>query len=295
MKPNSVGISITTRNRWRDVEKTLSRIAERDELIGCPITVVDDGSVQPAPKGLSERFPGVEFRASERSLGASAQRTRIAELMKTDFVLQLDDDSYPIEGSVSDAVSFMEAHGDIAALALNIAQCGQNAPPIDPAEAPYEIDIFIGCGVIFRRELFLSLGGYFSALGYYVEEDHFCARAVSKGRSIYIFPSLVVRHEKSVRARSTGRVAYYKGRNRVLLVLWHYPLRAISFRLATSLPGTLALVRWRDYPAAFAGFFAGLFDGMRMLGHRRPLTYRQYLSWRALPSCYFPRNAAPSR
>ena len=294
MKTPSVGISIATRNRWADVEKTLSMIAGRPELGGCPVVVVDDGSARPAPAGLAQRHPGVEFRASAQSLGASAQRTRIAQLMKTDFILQLDDDSYPVEGSVAEAVSFMEARPELAALALNVAMGGAASPLIDRNEAPYEVDLFIGCGVLFRRELFLSLGGYFSALGYYFEEHHFCAHAFREGRPIYIFPSLVVRHEKSLHARSTARIAYYKGRNRVLLALWHYPIRVVPLRLATSLPGTLALVRLRDFPAAFAGFAAGLFDGIRMLDRRRPLTYRRYRQWRSLPSCYKPRNAAHS-
>lgn len=292
MKTPSVGISIATRNRWADVEKTLTMIARRSELGGCPVIVVDDGSAQPAPAGLSERHPGVEFRASGRSLGASAQRTRIAQLMKTDFILQLDDDSYPVEGSVSEAISFMEARPEIAALALNVAMGDMPHPLIDRNEAPYEVELFIGCGVLFRREVFLSLGGFSSALGYYFEEHHFCAHAFREGRHTYVFPSLVVRHEKSLRARSTARIAYYKGRNRVLLALWHYPLRVVPLRLATSLPGTLALVRLRDYPAAFAGFAVGLFDGIRMLDRRRPLTYRQYRHWRALPSCYRSKDAA---
>jgi GT2 family glycosyltransferase len=295
MSAPSIGISIATRNRWADVEKTLSKIAMRPELGGCPVIVVDDGSAQPAPPGLVERHPGVEFWSSGRSLGASAQRTRIAQLMKTDFILQLDDDSYPVEGSVSDAVSFMEARPDIAALALNVAMGEMPSPLIDRDEAPYEVDLFIGCGVLFRRELFLSLGGFFSALGYYFEEHHFCAHAFREGRPVYIFPSLVVRHEKSLHARSTARIAYYKGRNRVLLALWHYPLRVVPLRLATSLPGTLALVRLRDYPAAFAGFAAGLFDGIRMLDQRRPLSYSRYRQWRALPSCYKPARRPAAR
>ncbi len=292
MRSFRLGISIATRNRWADVGETLARIAGRSELGGCPVIVADDGSVQPAPRELRERYPGVEFRASPRSLGASVQRTRIARLLGTDFILQLDDDSYPEDGSVSEAVSFMEAHPDIAALALNVVLNDAPSPPIDRAEAPYEVDLFIGCGVLLRREAFLSLGGFFGALGYYYEEHHFCARAFREGWPTYMYPALVVRHKRSGRARSTARIAFYKGRNRVLLALWHYPLRAIPLRLATSLPGTLALVRLRDYPAALAGFAAGLLDGVRMLGQRRPLSYKKYRQWRALPSCYEPRDAA---
>lgn len=294
MNPSTLGISIATRDRWADVDKTLSALAGRPELQGCPVLLIDDGSERPVPRALVERFPGVEFIASDGKRGASEQRTRIARLLKTEFVLQLDDDSYPIEGSVSDAVSFLASRADIAALALNIILNGEKAPPIDRLEAPYPVGVFVGCGVLFRRELFLQLGGFARELGYYWEEYHFCVSAMREGRAIYVFPALVIRHEKSPSARNNGKIAYYQGRNRVLLVLWHYPAAAIPFRVATSLPGTLALVRRRDYPAAVAGFFMGLFDGIRMLGKRRPLSAQQYKSWRLLPSCVVPRNAVPS-
>jgi GT2 family glycosyltransferase len=285
MNPSTLGISIATRNRWGDVEKTLSMISAQPELEGCPVIVADDGSDEPAPRALSERFRGVEFLSSERSLGASAQRTRIARLLDTEFVLQLDDDSYPVGGLVSDAVSFLGAHGEAAALALNVVEGSRRDPAVDTAAPPYRVESFIGCGVLLRRKLFLELGGFIGALGFYCEETHFSARAAREGRSIYKFPSLVIRHEKSPSARSTARIAFFRGRNRVLLVLWHYPFRMIPLRLATSLPGTFALVRWRDSPAAVAGFLTGLFDGLRMMGERRALSYSQYLSWRALPPC----------
>ena len=146
--------------------------------------------------------------------------------------------------------------------------------------------------MLFRRRAFLGLGGFPALLRYYVEEDHFCARAISEGWSIYMFPSLIIRHARSSRARSTARTAYYKGRNRVLLVLWHYPLHAIPFRLATSLPGTMALVSPRNYWAAVGGFLAGLCAGRRRPGERKPLSASQYAEYRALPSCYYPRAAA---
>jgi GT2 family glycosyltransferase len=295
MRPSTLGISIATRDRWSDVEKTLSAIAGRDDLQDCPVLLIDDGSAKPAPAALVEKYRNVEFITSAGKLGASEQRTRIARLLKTEFVLQLDDDSYPVEGSVADAVSFLASRSDIVALALNILLSDQGSPPIDPSEAPYPVGVFVGCGVLFRRELFLELGGFASELGYYWEEYHFCVGAARQGRSIYVFPALVIRHDRSSSARSNGRIAYYQGRNRVLLVLWHYPVPAIAYRVATSLPGTLALVHPRDYPAAIAGFFMGLFDGVRMLRKRRALSIQQYKSWRLLPSCVVPRNAVPSR
>ena len=158
MNPSSLGISIATRNRWRDVEKTLAMIAARPELEGCPVIMIDDGSEQPAPPALVEQYPNVEFISNGGKLGASEQRNRIARRLKTEFVLQLDDDSYPVEGSVSEAVSFLASRADIVALALNVVSRELVSPPIERSEAPYQVGVFIGCGVLFRREGFLRQG-----------------------------------------------------------------------------------------------------------------------------------------
>lgn len=284
MNPPPVGISIITSSRWGDVDRTLSMIAKWPEFEDSHVIVLDDGSAEPVPAGLAKRFPGVWFIESRRSLGVPEQRTRIARLLDTEFVLQLDENSYPVEGSVSEAVSFLRGRADIVALALNVVQGAMAQPSFDTDAPPHQVEMFIGCGVLLRRERFLELGGYIGALGCDSEERHFCARAIREGQAIYKFPSLVIRHEQPSSARSLAKIAFYKGRNRVLLVLWNYPIAAVPFRLATSLPGTLALVRPRDYPAAIAGFFAGLYDGIRMLGQRRPLSLKQYHWWRHLPS-----------
>ena len=154
----SVGISITTRNRWGEVEKTLSMIELRPELADCPIIVIDDGSENPVPKTLVERHFRVRFLSSPRSLGASAQRTRIARLLTTEFILQLDDDSYPVDGSMTEAAAFLASRPDLLALALNIVTRGEASPPFERSHAPYAVDRFIGCGVLFAGKCFWKWG-----------------------------------------------------------------------------------------------------------------------------------------
>ena len=114
-----IGIGITTKDRWEDLEDTLS-------VLGCSgfsnleTIVIDDGSLRPAPASLRQRFPWIRFERSDRSYGLIAQRNRLADMISSDYYLSLDDDSFPAAGDVDKAVQFLEAKPDTVGLAFSI-------------------------------------------------------------------------------------------------------------------------------------------------------------------------------
>ena len=191
MNPSSLGISIATRNRWPDVEKTLAMIAAQPELEGCPVIVIDDGSGNWRRRHFVERYPNVEFIPQLREAGrvrnsgspiARRLENRVRPSARRRFLSHS-------KGSVSEAVLFLASRADIVGLALNVVSRDLVSPPIERSDPPYQVGVFIGCGVLFRREGFLRLGGYSSELGYYCEEFHFSASAAREGLAIYMFPS----------------------------------------------------------------------------------------------------------
>ena len=92
-----IGIGITTKDRWEDLETTLSVLSSQG-LSRLETIVIDDGSSRPAPPSLLERFPWVRFERSDRSYGLIEQRNRLAPMIKSDYYLSLDDDSFPATG-----------------------------------------------------------------------------------------------------------------------------------------------------------------------------------------------------
>src|ERR1700741_3723448 len=87
----NIGIGITTKDRWEDLETTLSVLSSRG-LSTLETIVIDDGSSRPAPPSLLERFPWIRFVRSDRSYGLIEQRNRLAGMMKSAYYLSLDDD-----------------------------------------------------------------------------------------------------------------------------------------------------------------------------------------------------------
>jgi GT2 family glycosyltransferase len=57
---DALGIGITTRDRWDDLEVTLSELRNKG-YENAETIVVDDGSKQPLPPSLKATFPKVRF------------------------------------------------------------------------------------------------------------------------------------------------------------------------------------------------------------------------------------------
>ena len=184
----SLGIGITTRDRWEDLGVTLSMLSANGYGESETI-VIDDGSRQPVPAALRASFPRVRFERAERSLGLVVQRNRLAEMLSTTYYLSLDDDSFPELGDIGEAIAWLESHPSVAALALHIVQGDEDLVDADKLREPFPVRYYIGCGHLLRRQYFLDLGGYLERLHYFGEEYDFCLRALRQGASTYAYPS----------------------------------------------------------------------------------------------------------
>ena len=114
-----VGIGITTKDRWEDLEATLSVLSSKG-FSALETIVIDDGSLRPAPPALLERFPWVRFERTDRSYGLVVQRNRLARMIKSAYYLSLDDDSFPAAGDLGGAVQFLEGKPNALGLAFSI-------------------------------------------------------------------------------------------------------------------------------------------------------------------------------
>ena len=127
MNSLSVGIGITTRDRWPDLAQTLTALSGL-RLSGLETVVIDDGSAVPVPDALRLLFPWVTFERSASSQGYIVQRNRLARLLKADYYLSLDDDSFPVAGDLAGAVKFLDHKPEVVGLAFSIVLRDEDPP-----------------------------------------------------------------------------------------------------------------------------------------------------------------------
>jgi GT2 family glycosyltransferase len=281
---SEIGIGITTKDRWNDLEVTLEHLRSTG-LDRLETLVIDDGSKLPLPADFPTRFPWVKFERFEKSQGLITRRNYLVRSLKAPFYLSLDDDSFPIVGDLEAAAAWMREHPKTAVLGFKIILNHEPRPADAPAVAPIATRDFTGCGFLMRRELFLSLGGFDDRLGMYCEEMEFALRAVCGGYEIYCYPSVVILHLHSPRGRDNVLRTRVIIRNHVLISLWFYPFPDFLIRglwwsfMKTPFPNkkTLAIRR-----SIYLGALEGWIRFFQWRDKKR-LTREQFREWMAKP------------
>jgi GT2 family glycosyltransferase len=278
-----MGVGISTRDRWADLAETLDRLAAYALPTGTPIIVIDDCSAQPCPAEIQDRHPGVKFLRDAAPQGYPAQRNRLARLLAEtcDFYLCVDDDSFPVSGSLDEAIAFLDAHPDVFCLAFNIVH--NEAEALPAAGTPTRrVKSFIGCAHLVDLAKFQAVGGYRRELFFYNEEEELSARAWGRDWPIVYFPRVTILHRKNPAQanRNTARRAYYFSRGKMLLTVWNTPLIELPYRMLTAPLGCLKVTARQDWLVSVRGSLKGLWDALFLLRYRSPLPRVAYHHYR---------------
>jgi len=231
------------------------------------IIVVDNNSTDGTRKFIEKNHQDIILVCLEKNLGAQSRNIG-AEKSKGEFIVMLDSDSYPIPGTISKMVKIFQSNHKMGAIAF------RNILPEDGGrdEVGGSYNVFVGCGVGFRREVFEKAGGYPKGYQFYVEEYDLSYRILNQGYSIRFFKELVVYHHKAPQQRDFGKIIYFLVRNNIYLYLNYFPfakgiktLRWVVYRyfvLAKS---------QRCFLSALKGALSGFFKSTRSMLDRTRL------------------------
>lgn len=167
-----VSFIFPTRNRREIVRRLLSYLrtlpGPKHEVI-----VVDDASTDGTWEMIQSDFP--EVRGFRNEMQAAQERLQEAVgLARGDYIFELDDDSWPAEGTLEKVVHHFEARGPqlgLVALPIHDAKSGRLGyttyfPDVPEGQTYAPTHAYRGPGVVFRREVLehvpISPPGYFS-------------------------------------------------------------------------------------------------------------------------------------
>lgn len=195
---------LPTRNRpdrLRDTLRALDSLGPHHNCGGAEIIVVDNDSderpILPRQTRCGLPLTYIRLRenigAAARNVGAKASDTA------SSWIVMLDDDSYPDDASFFEKLGALPA--DVGAVSADIFLPGKTALGNAPREMGGLPEVFIGCGVAIRRDLFLALGGYDITFNYYVEEYDLAARVLLAGSRVLFAHEFTVQHEKDTSNR----------------------------------------------------------------------------------------------
>jgi hypothetical protein len=165
------------------------------------VIVVDNASQFP-PTPPQRLANGLRVRTIYRGTNEGAASRNIAVQQAdpaSEWVVMLDDDSYPVDTGFIRRL--MKAPADVAAVSADIY-----LPGLARRESGGLPEVFIGCGVAIRRSIFLDLGGYDAAFNYYAEEYDLAARMILAGCRIAFDPWFRIEHHKVAGGRDMDTI-----------------------------------------------------------------------------------------
>ena len=217
MKPHKSQVSfvLATHNRRAVVMNTLAQLArcglKRDEY---EVIVVDNGSDDGTPDAASARADLVVRRQENAGSCAKAYG---AERASGRFVVFLDDDSFPRPGSIPRMIGHFLDDPKLGSAGFTVHL------PDGRREGGALPGVFVGCGVGFRAEVLLGVGGLDPTLFMQAEEYDLSFRLVESGWTIRVFDDLHVDHLKTGQARKSARTTFFDVRNNLLVVARYLP------------------------------------------------------------------------
>lgn len=244
----SISYVLPTRDRATTLARTLHALGTLPHH-AAEVIVVDNASDVPAvaPALLENGIPARVIRM-DNNAGAAA-RNAGAHAASGDWVVMLDDDSRPTN---TDYLAVLRAapSGVLAVTADILLSRGVRESGGLP-EVP------VGCGVAYRRDTFLDLGGYDAQFGYYAEEYDLAARILLAGGRVAFDDRFVIEHDKAKAGRDMDRILSCLVRNNGWVMQRYAPSNERRARLRSDRKRYRAIAR-REH--ATDGFAKGLLE-----------------------------------
>lgn len=279
-------ITIPTYNRVDDLRRTCQKLKE---LIPVPDEVIigvdccTDGTVQM----LTEEFPDFTVVQNKESLGEVGTRKLIMSLAKSDIIITLDDDSYPIDTNfLEQAKLVVESHPEAAVIVpLEIRDGEYNDDFKNITSSGYYVGAYANCASIVRREVFFQVDSFPSFFFINYSEPDFAVQCYSKSHAIWLEPSLMVRHHFSSVNRNSMKGHHRNARNELWSVWMRCPfpylipvslfriLRQFQYACTEGLGWVVQEPLW---------WWFALKGLPQCLSHRQPIPWHIYYSWMKL-------------
>jgi N-acetylglucosaminyl-diphospho-decaprenol L-rhamnosyltransferase len=209
---------IITRNRRERLLATLARLEENTPLLqnAWETIVVDNASEDGSVAAVRSAFPDVRTIGLTSNEGMPARNHAFAQA-RGEFLISLDDDSYPAPGAIEIALKYL------ASRPLTAALTARAVLPDGKWEASAFPRVILGGACVLRRSAILKVGGFPAEFFRQAEEYDLSFRLWKAGYTVEREEALIFRHDKSPGGRSSALTHQMDLRNNLILVERYLP------------------------------------------------------------------------
>jgi hypothetical protein len=224
-----VTVNILSFNRKDDLRITLQKVFEQDYK-NIEVIVVDNHSTDGTVEMVKNDYPAVHVIELTQNIGIAGWNEGF-KAAQGEYVLVLDDDSYPELNSIHSAVMSIQSKEDVGIVAFNIINGISNLSETEGHYFKEKNLTFIGCGALLKKSVFDKVGRFNSDLFVYVHEREYCVRMIDQGFHILYDSNAIVIHKYSIKNRNipiksrfSSRQQYYDIRNNLYILYKYFPL-----------------------------------------------------------------------
>ncbi|MFY0714764.1 glycosyltransferase [Seonamhaeicola sp. NFXS20] len=233
-------ILITTKNRLTDLKITLSSIAHllKQEHVEC--IICDDGSTDGTSNFIATQYPSIQLIKNSKSKGLIYSRNKLLSLTQALYAITLDDDAHIVSQNTLESIKvFFESHKRCAVIAFRIFWGTSLPNNLNHKLTNRRVKGFVGCGHVWRMEVWRSIPNYPEWFVFYGEEEFASYQLFKAGWEVHYVPEILVHHRVDIKGRKSHKD--YKIRlRRSLRSGWYlyflfYPLKTIPRRFLYTL------------------------------------------------------------
>lgn len=217
-------------NRKKDILESLEGISKID-YEPLEVIVVDNASTDGTKEAIAELYPNVKVMVMDNNIGIEAYNHGF-EAAKGEYIVILDDDSFPHPQAVKRMVKKFAANPKLGVVAFDVRNYYKYdevaAEVVEEAQSQavskdYYMG-FNGAGAGVRKDVFKKAGYYPAEFFLYMNEADSSYRILDMGYEITFFSDVVSYHKYSPQNRKSWRAPYYYTRNAFFMVWKNLPL-----------------------------------------------------------------------
>ena len=283
---------ITTRNRVRDLRRTLEVLQELNpppmEILITADGCTDETVEMLKLEKLKSETGNLKVIINEEGQGSVASRDRMMREARGDLVLALDDDSYPEQLNCLQLLASIFHLRPGLAIATFPQRTDEYPETLTQSDFGPERPVrsFPNSGAVLRRSTYLTLPGFEPKFFHMYEEPDYALQCVGAGQEVWYLPVITIRHHYSGATRSELRNHHRHSRNE----FWSVALRC-------PFPQCLGLAAYRIFSQFRYACKRGIVWAVReptwwwhalggipyCLSKRRPIPWVRYQAWLRLP------------
>lgn len=208
-----VTVNILSFNRKEELRNTLEKVYGQDYK-NIEVIVVDNASNDGSTEMIDRDFPNVILIKMQKNIGIAGWNEGF-KIAKGEYILVLDDDSYPHDNSLQRGVQILMNKSEIGIVAYKVYN-----NRIEKSETEKFLDepfFFVGCGALIKRGVIEEVGLFNEQYFIYLHELDYSARCYDIGFKIKYCSDSIVCHNQNLDSRGDKKenpfTSQYRYRN----------------------------------------------------------------------------------